>query len=81
MSKWGVYNTGLEFFNSLKINDKIKYNKNDIIYEGEISAIDKPIKKCKILKITKKTVNNINTEVINQKILILPNRPDNCEVI
>tara|TARA_B100001175_G_scaffold255887_1_gene223856 strand:+ start:718 stop:963 length:246 start_codon:yes stop_codon:yes gene_type:complete len=81
MGKWGAYNTGLEFFNNLKINDKIKYNKNNIIFEGEIIAINKPIKSCKVLKITKKIENNICVEFSNQKILILPNQADNCEVI
>ena len=58
MTQWGMYSTGIEFFNNLKINDKIKYNKGHCICEGEIVAINKPLKNCKVLKVTKKTMMN-----------------------
>ena len=82
MSKWGIYNNASDFFNNLQINDKIKYNKGDCICEGEIISIDKPLKKCKVLKLTKKTINNQDIPLKqNEKILILPNQAINCEVI
>lgn len=82
MSKWGIYNNPNDFFNNLQINDKIKYNKGHCICEGEIIAINKPLKNCKVLKITKKTM--MNQEQLlkpDEKILILPNQAINCEII
>lgn len=82
MSKWGIYNNANDFFNNLQISDKIKYNKGHCICEGEIIAINKPLKKCKVLKITKKTMmNQEQTLKPDEKILILPNQAINCEVI
>ena len=82
MGQWGIYNTALEFFNNLQITDKLKYNKGNTIYEGEIISINKPIKTSKVLKITKKTIDNIQQSLHpNEKILILPNQAINCETI
>lgn len=82
MNKWGMYNNATEFYNNLQINDKIKYNKGDCICEGEIIAINKPLKNCRVLKLKKKTIMNQDVPLKpDEKILILPNQAINCEVI
>ena len=82
MSKWGIYNNAADFFNNLQINDKIIYNKGDCICEGEIVGVNKPLKNSRVLKLTKKTMNNQDIPLKqNEKILILPNQAINCEVI
>jgi len=82
MGKWGIYNTSLEFFNNLQIGDKIKYNKNPCELEGEIISINKPIKNCKVMKVTKKTEGMMNCLItLNERIMILPSHCDKCESI
>lgn len=82
MGKWGIYNTSLEFFNNLQVGDKIKYNKAQCVLEGEITSVNKPIKNCKVMKVTKKTEGTMNCVItVNERIMILPSHSDNCECI
>jgi len=82
MGKWGIYNTSLDFFKNLQLGDKIKYNKNNCIIEGEIISINKPIKDSKIMKVTKKTEGMMDCPItINERIMILPSHSDKCEVL
>ena len=82
MGKWGVYSTAIDFFNNLQINDKIKYNKGHCVCEGEIVSINKPIKSCKVMKVTKKTEMNVEQVLTtDERIMILPAHAENCESI
>jgi len=80
MSKWGIYNTAEEFYNNLQIGDKIKYNKTPCVIEGEIILINKPLKNCKVMKVTKKTEGMMNCPItLNERIMILPSQSNMCE--
>ena len=82
MGKWGIYNTSLEFYNNLQVGDKIKYKKQNCVFEGEIIAVNKPIKNSKLLKVTKKTEGEMNCAfTMNERIMILPSHSDGCEII
>ena len=83
MGNWGIYNTSLDFFNNLQIDDKLKFNKSNCIVEGIIIKIDRPIKTCKVMKITKKIdLDGCECSLCdNERIMIFPSHSNQCEVI
>ena len=83
MGNWGIYNTSLEFFNNLQIGDKLKFKRTNCIVEGEIIKIDRPIKTCKVMKVTRKLdLDGCECSLCdNERLMILPSQSEQCEVI
>ena len=55
---------------------KLKYKKQHCVCEGEIVKINKQIKSCKLMKITKKTEMNVAPLITDERIMILPLHSD-----